>query len=371
MSKDSKIMDITQVFLTKKEVNEFSELIGYKDTARKFTVYDLLKYFVAASVDEWKSFREGERVASDFNLEPVDHSTFSKKASEVPYELFKKLFHLLLDKCNRETRRALGFPDNLLAIDSTTITVGEGRLEWAKFHGKRAGVKLHVALDTTNNKPVQVEETIARKYDGPVGESLTNSDYVLVEDRAYAKIKRFDAFKKDNQSFIVRIKDNVNLFQARPLKRLETNENYIIRDITCQLGTEQNRSENRFRIVVFNDDYGNEIRVCTDIMNVTAKDIANAYKERWNIELFFRFIKQNLNITKLFGTTKNAVYNQLYIALITYVILHFLYNNSKPEWKYVELSLINFIRELIRNDLPPEAKIQINNLVNKMKQNGL
>jgi hypothetical protein len=367
MNKNSRIIDITQVFLTEKEVEKFADLIGYKDTARKFTIYDLLQYFIAASVGKWSSFRKGEKAASDFNLERVDHSTFSKKASAVPYELFKKLFHLLLEKCNRKTRRSLNLPKGILAIDSTTITVGEGRLKWAKFHGKRSGVKLHVALDVANNQPVQVKETVALKHDGLVGESLADPNYVLVEDRAYSKIKRFDSFKKDNQSFVVRIKRNVTFFRPKALRRLKTDDSYIIRDITCKLGTKQNRSENRFRIVIFNDDYGNEIRVCTDIMTVSAEAIANAYKERWKIETFFRFIKQNLNATRLFGTTENAVYNQLYIALIAYVILHFLYHNSVSEWKYVKLSQINFIRELIRNELPIEAKMQINRLIKKVK----
>lgn len=367
MNNNSRIMDITQVFLTPEEVAEFAELIGYKDTARKFTIYDLLQYFIAASVGKWTSFRKGEKAASDFNLETVDHSTFSKKASAVPYELFKKLFHLLLEKCNRKTRRALNIPKDILAIDSTTITVGEGCLKWAKFHGKRSGVKLHVALDVANNQPVQVEETIALKHDGLVGEALANPNYVLVEDRAYGKIERFDLFINDGQSFVVRIKENITLFRPKALKRLETDDSYIIRDITCKLGTKQNRSKNRFRVVIFNDNCGNEIRVCTNIMTVSAEVIANAYKERWKIETFFRFIKQNLNATKLFGTTENAVYNQLYVALIAYVILHFLYHNSVSEWKYVKLSQIDFIRDLIRNNLPVEAKMQVNRLINKLR----
>jgi len=367
MNKNSRIIDITQVFLTPEEVSEFAQLIGYKETARKFTIYDLLKYFIAASTGQWNSFRQGEQVASDFNLEKVNYSTFSKKAAEVPYELFKKLFYLLLEKCNRKTRRSLNLPKDILAIDSTTITVGEGRLKWAKFHGKRSGIKLHVALDVISNQPVQVEETIALKHDGPVGEKLINPDYVLVEDRAYGKIKRFDLFKKNGQSFVIRIKENITFFRPRALKRLETDNSYIISDITCKLGTKQKRSDNRFRVVIFNDDYGNEIRVCTNIMAVSAEAIADAYKERWKIETFFRFIKQNLNATKLFGTTKNAVYNQLYIALIAYVILHFLYDNSISKWKYIKLSQIDFIRELIRDELPVEAQIQINRLIKKVR----
>ena len=123
MKKNTTIMNIMQVFFSLDEVNEIAELVGYKDTARKFTVYSLLEYLVAASVGEWKSFRSGVDYALDFSLEAVNYSTFSKKASDVPYYVFKKLFGLILEKCNRPTRRILNLSKDLLAIDSTTVTV--------------------------------------------------------------------------------------------------------------------------------------------------------------------------------------------------------------------------------------------------------
>jgi len=81
------------------------------------------------------------------------------------------------------------------------------------------------------------------------------------------------------------------------------------------LGTNNKKTKIRFRVVEFTDYHGKLVKVCTDLMDVTPEKIENIYKERLKIETFFKFIKQNLNIKRLFGTTKNAVYNQLFISL--------------------------------------------------------
>ncbi|WP_376717948.1 transposase [Paenibacillus forsythiae] len=88
----------------------------------------------------------------------------------------------------------------------------------------------------------------------------------------------------------------------------------ILRDLTCRLGMAQCRSRKRHRVVIFRDYEGREIRVVTDLMQVTAEQIALMYKARWQVEVFFRWIKQHLNIPTLFGTTENAVYGQLFGA---------------------------------------------------------
>ncbi|WP_339370059.1 transposase [Paenibacillus elgii] len=103
----------------------------------------------------------------------------------------------------------------------------------------------------------------------------------------------------------------------------------VIRDMTCYLGTPQCQSELRHRVVIFQDNNGNEIRVATNLVHLSAEEIADTYKARWGIEVFFRWIKQNLNVLVLFGTTMNAVFNQLFAALMTYVILKWLYDHSK------------------------------------------
>lgn len=170
--------------------------------------------------------------------------------------------------------------------------------------------------------PLQVVETTGLVHDGPIGEKLADSRFILVEDRAYLKIKRIDqfAFGLNKQLFVIRMKENIEIYRPHSLKRIVQAGSPVTRDITCKLGAKQSRSKIRHRVVFFKDDYGNEMRVVTNLMNVSPEVTADMYKERWKIETFFRWIKQNLNVPVLFGTSKNAVFNQLFAALIAYVL---------------------------------------------------
>ena len=111
------------------------------------------------------------------------------------------IFDIIISKCNRKMRRILNLPKQLVAIDSTTVTVGENRLKWAKFKGKKSGIKLHVALNISDFAPQKIVETIAKKHDGPIGEDLVDINSILVEDRAYGKHQRFDMFKESHSLF--------------------------------------------------------------------------------------------------------------------------------------------------------------------------
>lgn len=109
----------------------------------------------------------------------------------------------------------------------------------------------------------------------------------------------------------------------------------------------------RHRVVMFQDFEGREIRVVTDLMQVTAEQIAQIYKTRWQIEVFFRWIKQHLNIPTLFGTTENAVYGQLFVALIVYVLLKWLFDTTNSVVaNHAIFSFARFTR-LFNLKLPP------------------
>jgi hypothetical protein len=371
MKKITPFTNFVQTLLTEKEVKEVVQAIGYHDKGRKFTVFTLLQFLTNAAAGEWESYRAGVDKASDCGLPTVNYSTFSKKAADVPYEVFKRLFELLVSKCNRPTRRKLRIPSALLLVDSTTITVGKTRLPWAVFHGKRSGIKLHVAYDATVNMPTKVIETVATKHDGPIGEKLANPDFIMVEDRAYGKIERFDTYAEQNQYFVIRIKENMTLVTPRSLQRQAVEGSNITRDITCRLGTEQCRSEKRHRVVFFQDDHGHEIRVVTNLLHVSAEQIAAIYKARWGIEVFFRWIKQHLNVPTLFGTTENAVYGQLFAALIAFVLLQWLHSSTKSSIiKCKLLALVSFARLFLLDRLSPEWKVAISMLLDKCKKNS-
>lgn len=372
MKKITAFTNAVQMLLSEDEVKEVVQAIGYHDKGRKFTVFTLLQFLTNSAVGEWESYRAGVDKAPDCGLPAVNYSTFSKKAADVPYEVFKRLFEILVSKCNRSTRRKLRIPSALLLIDSTTITVGKTRLPWAVFHGKRAGVKLHVAYDAAANMPTKVVETVATKHDGPIGEKLANPDFIMVADRAYGKIERFDSYAEQNQYFVIRIKENMTLVTPRSLQRQIVEGSNVIRDITCRLGTEQCRSEKRHRVVFFHDDDGNEIRVVTNLLHVSAEQIAAMYKARWNIEVFFRWIKQHLNIPTLFGTTENAVFGQLFAALIAFVLLQWLYKNTKPfVIKCKSLMIVSFVRLFLLDRLSPEWRVAISIFLDKLKNNTI
>lgn len=366
MKKSTTFTNLVQMLLKEEDVIQRLKELNYEDTARKFTAHQLLLFFMHAALGQWTGYRSGVSQAEICGLQPVCYSTFSTKASEVPYELFKGLFHVLVSRCNRATKRQLNIPKELLLVDSTTITVGKNRLPWALFHGERAGIKLHVAFAAATEQPVQVIETIGTAHDGPVGEKLADKDYILVNDRAYGKIKRFDLYVREKQYFVTRIKENVTLVKPRSLKNEKVEDVSVMRDSTCYLGTPQCQSELRHRVVIFQDNHGHEIRVATNLMHLAGEQVAEIYKARWGVEVFFRWIKQNLNVPVLFGTTQNAVFNQLFAALMTYVILKWLYNHSKSFIIPCKtLPFIRFTEQIRHNHLQAEWIIAVAKVLEK------
>ena len=111
-------------------------------------------------------------------------------------------------------------------------------------------------------------------------------------------------------------------------------------------------------MVIFQDANGHEIRVVTNILNASAETIADMYQERWTVEVFFRWVKQYLNVPTLFGTTENAVYNQLFAAFIAYVLLRWLYDRTRKRTKR-HLSFISFVRRFLSGQLSLEWKSEM------------
>ena len=168
---------------------------------------------------------------------------------------------------------------------------------------------------------------------------------------------------KTKQDFVVRLKDNIQLNRKKSLKRAVVEGANIVADFTCTLGTTQKQTKERHRVVEFTDYGGAIVRVVTNLRDVTAEEIAGMYKERWAIESFFRWIKQKLNVPVLFGTMKNAVFNQLFAALIAYVLLKFLHTEGHKKNNCKRLSFAGFTRQLLCATLPIEWRIGIKEIL--------
>ncbi|WP_337988297.1 IS4 family transposase [Lysinibacillus macroides] len=346
MNKNTTLETLIQKFLSKEELQEILEEFQYEEKARKCTVSVILSYLIHSAANEWKSLRHAADVGEHIGLTPVDHSSLSKHLKGQDYAIMKRVLEVVIGKLNRAARRKIKLPKALLSIDSTTITVGKTRLPWALYHGERAGIKLHVGFSNETGMPLHVVETTGLKHDGPIGKELEDERFILVGDRAYFSIDKVDRYLKSDQDFVFRLKDNIHFNRKKSLQGSRPEGSNVTADFTCTLGTPQKQTKNRHRIVQFTDYKGKTISVITSLMGVTAEEVAEMYKSRWAIESFFRWVKQNLNVPALFGTTENAVFNQLFAALIAYVLLKYLHTqgNKGSYCKTRALKNLHFLR---------------------------
>lgn len=130
MKKKTTFHNLFQKIVSEEEIAVIQDAMDYKDSARKLDVLTLINYLLCAAMNELKSYRDCADVGDQYGLAKVNFSTLSKKAGRVDYNIMKKLFHLVVSKCNRATRRSLKISKELLLVDSTTITVGKSRLPW-------------------------------------------------------------------------------------------------------------------------------------------------------------------------------------------------------------------------------------------------
>lgn len=211
--------------------------------------------------------------------------------------------------------------------------------------------------------PLQVVETTGLKNDGPIGIKLEDKRFILVADRAYFSIDKADRYATTKQDFVIRLKENIKLNHKKSLKRATVEGSNIFADFTCTLGTTQKQTKKRHRVEEFIDYEGAIVHVVTNLRDVTAEEIADMYKERWAIESFFRWIKQNINVPGLFGTTKNAVFSQLFAALIAYVLLKFFHTEGQKKNNCKRLSFAGFKPQFLCATLSIEWRIGLKEIL--------
>src|SRR5699024_8491944 len=211
----------------------------------------------------------------------------------------------------------------LKIIDSTTLPLNLTHYKWATFRKTKAGVKLHLRLvfmDKDNvypdNKAVM---TTADEHDRNQLEVLVDDkEAMYVFDRGYLDYERFDRMTDDVYFFVSRLRKNA-VVRVLDTFSLPT-DSKVLSDEMVVIGTTQNRAENMFRRLKLFDTKGNELTLVTNRFDLDADEIAEIYRSRWAIELFFKWMKQHLSIKKFYGHSEQAVHNQIYIAMIVYCL---------------------------------------------------
>jgi len=217
--------------------------------------------------------------------------------------------------------------ERIKIIDSTTIGLCLSMFDWAKFRTAKGGLKIHTCWDDTLMLPEMVNITEAKVHDRyGLNQFVFAKNTIVVEDRAYFDFTLMLGRIKAENVFLTRIKTNTVYETVEELDLPDHTDQDILKDEIIRLSSDKavktGIDQQKIRLVsVYKEDENKVIHIITNQLDWKARTIADLYKKRWDIELFFKAIKQNLQIKTFVGTSENAVKSQIYVALISYLLL--------------------------------------------------
>ena len=270
------------------------------------------------------------------------HSTLAYANEHRPWELYQLVFLKLLDRCRSQINpgeRKFRFKNPLVSLDSSFIDLCLETFSWAHYRRTKGAVKLHLLLDHDGYLPSFAVISDGKVSDVAVARQFKFAvDTIVVDDRGYNDYELFGKWTFEFVYFVTRMKDNA-VYKVIRKNKASTNLR-ILKDEIIELSGPGafEKCPYRLRRIEFNNGEKAEILVfLTNHMKLAASTIAAIYKDRWQIESFFRDIKQNLKIKTFVGTSANAVKIQIWTALIAMLILRFLQLRSQFKWSLSNL----------------------------------
>lgn len=303
---------------------------------RSFFTHEHLASMIYYHVCEHDSLRHLNQSIQDnlsHILPHVSNGTFSHHNNNRDYNVFipvmEKLIKTALQTLTRDERLAKFGTTKM--IDSTTVSMCLTFFEWAKFRSTKSGFKMHTSIDGATGIPDRIIFSNAACHDRTkMDELITDKGTIYICDKGYLDYERFDKYTSKGIYFISRLKDNAKITVLKELSITYSNDeagllpkgSTIIFDKKVRLGSEYiNQTKKTYRIVKIIDPAGKELTFVTNVMQFASEEIAWLYKRRWDIELFFKWIKQHCKIKSLIGHSENAVRLQMITGIITYLLL--------------------------------------------------
>ena len=257
-------------------------------------------------------------------LNKICRSTFSDANNHRPSSIYERLFYILLNRygCHfKGSNRKL--KSKLYSVDSTVIDLCLSLFGWAKFRSTKAGIKIHTCLDHDGYIPSFAVITDACVHDSRVKKMFNlPAGSIVTFDKGYNDYGLFNLLNDKEIIFVTRQKNNA---KYKIIKRCRTNRRRgVTSDHLIEFTgyySKQKCSIRLRRIRYIDKDTGNTYVFLTNDFKHAASTIADIYKQRWQIELFFKALKQNLVIKTFWGISKNAVYSQIWVAMIIYLLM--------------------------------------------------
>ncbi|EDV00088.1 transposase, IS4 family [Phocaeicola coprocola DSM 17136] len=304
--------------------------------------------------------------------EPLAKTTLASANQNRDYRIFEDFaFFMMKEASDKRATHILDIEGKKYAFDSTTIPLCLATFPWAKFRSKKGGVKAHVLYDIEAQVPAFFTVTTASKHDSTAMSAIhyePNAYYIF--DRAYDSFKELYRIHLTGSFFVVRAKSNLKFKFCKWKRRLPKN---ILSDAEVKLSgyTSEKKYPESFRIIRFYDEEDDrEFTFLTNAKHISALDVANLYKKRWLVELFFKWLKQHLKIKRFWGTTENAVRIQISVAIITYCLVAIIQHDlhlSRSTYEVLQILSISLtdktpLQELFNKTNFNDVKEQLNPL---------
>jgi hypothetical protein len=285
--------------------------------------------------------RSSEGKLKHLGITAPSRSTLAYANEHRPWQLYRAVFQALLGRCQSAVpaRRKFRFKHKLVSLDSTVIDLCATLFDWAKFRRTKGAVKLHCLLDHDGYLPSVVVVTEGKRHDVRVARTLRfDPGTIVVMDRGYVDYAWCGRLTTEGVFFVTRLKDNA-LYRVvdrrRPPERSPVQRDEVIR--LTGTAAETTCPHDLRRVEVYDPDKDETLVFLTNQLAFGATTIAAIYKDRWQIELFFKALKQNLKIKTFVGTSANALKVQVWTALIAMLILKYLQLRSRFAWSLSNL----------------------------------
>lgn len=284
-----------------------------------------------------------------------NRSTLSYANEHRPWELYQKVFFSLLESCRKQIngKKKFRFKNKLVSLDSTVIDLCLSMYDWAKFRRTKGAVKLHLVLDHDGYLPSFAVITDGKCHDVKVAHLLKfDPDTIVVDDRGYNDYRLFAKWTDEGVFFVTRMKENA-LYSVMETKETPKNRSILKDEIILFTGNGATKKcpYPMRRIEFYDAEKDRTFVFLTNNMKLGATTVADIYKDRWQIELFFKALKQNLKIKTFVGTTPNAVKTQIWTALIVMLVLRYLQIKAAFNWSLSNLVAILRMNLFTHRDL--------------------
>ena len=232
------------------------------------------------------------------------------------------------------------FKNKLFLFDSTTISLCLSLFQWADYRQTKGGVKVHVLLDQSDYMPAFVTITEAKVHDSTISKTLNlKPRSIIAADRGYLDFEQFNKWNTSKIFFVTRMKENIGYKTI--IHGCGTHGSNVCSDdeiILTGINTKIKYPKKLRLVTVWNEEKREEIKILTNNFKLAASTIGAIYKERWEIELFFKTLKQTLNVKTFIGTSENALRIQIWTAMISLLIIRWMHHLSKMKWSFSNMS---------------------------------